>query len=418
MSSRVATRSSSRANGSASSSSKKQVKKSTTNKKDNKKGSASHGRSAVGNGNVSPGDSDANDEERPDSPSSTSSEGRPKESLKPTKQSSGQQQHTTVAAANAPDFNSLVAVMAAAMNGAATANAIRQPSSSPTRRVEVRLRDISAYKGTAGEALDSWIAQLTLHYDNYVVEQGASESQFVASAATTLADAAVVWWQSVDPTKRPKSWSGMQTALKAQFQPIDSTETARSELWELKQSPQQSVVEYVSAFRRLLARAGKELASPSIQTLLTERFIAGLRSADIKRDLKKGKVKVLDTAIEMASTLDGCEGSSNSVNTAAVAIEAASMRAQLAALTAEMQSWKKKAGNDFSSSSSSNGYDSRRDRGANKGSFNASANRIPGLTGEMAKHRRENGLCLYCGHKDHIVRDCPDRVNKKAPTLN
>jgi hypothetical protein len=414
-----ATRSANRANGSASSSNKKPVKKSTTNKKDNKKGSASHGRSAVGNGNVSPGDLDANDEERPDSPSSTSSEGRPKESLKPTKQSSGQHTKSVVNAPAHEDIKALAQAISMVLEQ-------RQPSASPTRsmvdltstrRVDVRLRDVTPYKGTAGEALDAWIDEISLHHDNYVVAQGASEAIFIAAVAPMLKDAAVVWWRSIAPTARPKSWSEMQTALRAQFQPFSTVQRARREFRRLEQSAKQSVVEYASAFRQLVTQIGAELAGVDRQPALTEQFIDGLRNEEIRSKLMQDEVKELDVAIRKAVTLESCT-SKSSVDVAAVAVEAASMRAQLAALTAEMQSWKKKAGNDSSSSSSSNGYDSRRDRGANKGSFNASANRIIGLTGEMAKHRRENGLCLYCAGKDHIVRDCPDRVAKKSPTLN
>jgi hypothetical protein len=209
----------------------------------------------------------------------------------------------------------------------------------------------------------------------------------------------------------------MHTALRAQFQPFSTVQRARREFRRLEQSAKQSVVEYASAFRQLVTQIGAELAGVDRQPALTEQFIDGLRNEEIRSKLMQDEVKELDVAIRKAVTLESCT-SKSSVDVAAVAVEAASMRAQLAALTAEMQSWKKKAGNDSSSSSSSNGYDSRRDRGANKGSFNASANRIIGLTGEMAKHRRENGLCLYCAGKDHIVRDCPDRVAKKSPTLN
>ena len=63
-------------------------------------------------------------------------------------------------------------------------------------------------------------------------------------------------------------------------------------------------------------------------------------------------------------------------------------------------------------------YDSRRDRGANRGTVGSVSSSVPGLSEAAAKARRENNQCYWCGSKEHTKRDCPDRAAGKPPRLN
>lgn len=296
-----------------------------------------------------------------------------------------------------------------------TSTPLQSSNNSNDRRITIRLSDITKYKGDAGETFDNWSIQMAMRHRNYVHAQGAGEIQFVAAAAETLDAAAATWWLSVEVNNLPKTWKDMEDALRKQFQPVTSDVRAREELLDLKQLPKQSVPEYANAFRRLLNRAGSDFAVPNMQQLLTERFISGLRSQDIRRDLKKDAVKQLDRAIEIATRLDGCDSSSSSSNQVATAsLVDNAVLTQLAAITARLDSMEKgKRG-----SSNQGQYESRRDRGVNKSNFGSLQRSVPGLTDAMAHARRENGQCMWCGSKEHIKRDCPDRVNKKSPTLN
>lgn len=297
-----------------------------------------------------------------------------------------------------------------------------QPS---TRTVEVRLRDVPRYKGESGDALDSWLAALDLRHRNWVGVQGAEERRFVAAVAECFEGAAVTWWMSLLTADLPVSWSAMRAALQKQFQPVTTDERARSDLLSLKQGAKQPLVEYVATFRRLLAKAGPELATAP--AFVAELFVNGLRAADIRRDLKKENVRQLDRAIEIATRLDGCDGGSGSSDLAAASAPgedsspAGDLRAQIAALTHAVNAIAQQQ-HSFSASSSSSGggrrYDSRRDRGANKGPTGSAAGGVPGLSDAVAKARRENSQCYWCGSKEHTKRDCPDRAANKPPKLN
>ena len=293
-----------------------------------------------------------------------------------------------------------------------------QPSVAGARAVEVRLRGITPYKGETGDALEAWIAALNIQYDDFVIAQGATEPRFVAAAAGTLADAAVVWWQSVAASARPKTWADMQAALCKQFQSVTNASRARDELMELKQLPKQSVVDYAAAFRRLKTRAGAEFEAPIMQGFLVERFTKGLRSSETRRDLLKTVITKLDDAIEMATRLEGLgtTASSSSEHVSNMEVDMSSaILARLAAMEQTMRVAAAPPGNREQRQQ----YDSRRDRGANKSSrFTPAWQRIDGMTKELADKRYAAHECLYCGGKEHTMRDCIDRVSKRPPKLN
>lgn len=300
-------------------------------------------------------------------------------------------------------------------------NRVATPAPQPaTRTVEVRLRDVPHYKGESGDALDSWLAALDLRHRNWVGVQGAEERRFVAAVAECFEGAAVTWWMSLSVSDLPASWSAMRAALQKQFQPVTADVRARGDLLALKQGAKQPLVEYVATFRRLLAKAGSELAAAP--ALVAELFVNGLRSADIRRDLKKENVRQLDRAIEIATRLDGCDGGNGSSDLAAAsAFGEDDWRTQIAALTHAVNAIAQQQHSSSASSSSSGGgrrYDSRRDRGANKGSTGSAAGSVPGLSDAVAKARRENNQCYWCGSKEHTKRDCPDRAANKPPKLN
>ncbi len=278
-----------------------------------------------------------------------------------------------------------------------------------TRLVEVRLRNITAFKGETGDALEAWIASLDLQYDDYVTARGATELVFVAAAAGTFTDAAVVWWQSIASVDRPKTWSSMQTAVCKQFQSVTNSSRARDALMELKQSGKQSVVEYSTSFRNLKTRAGKDFSTAAMQQFLIERFIKGLHSNEIRRDLIKAEVTSLDEAIALASRVDGfnSQASGDSVSNAEMDSVSSVILARLSAMEQKLDS----------NNSGNQQYESRRDKGANK-RFTPIWQQIPGMTRELVEKRRAANQCFYCGSNAHSVRDCADRVNKKPARLN
>jgi hypothetical protein len=293
------------------------------------------------------------------------------------------------------------------------------PQASPKRAPHIKLDGVTPYKGAAGDALDAWVAQVSLHHAVYVAQGDATEAQFVAKAATTLADAAVVWWQSLAASARPNTWDGMHAALSRRFQPVSSAERALNELMSLQQSKGQTASEYAATFQRLQTLVG---AGQLSQTVLVARFTQGLTAARARERLLEEPPTTLQEAIDKASRLDGRSTSAAAASCAAVATD--DMSARLAALDAKLDAMQRRDGEpkrergQSSQSPPMKKYRSRRDRGANKTPRGMAWTKVPGLTSELAAKRMEKNLCYYCGSDKHTTRDCSDRESGRPPTLN
>jgi hypothetical protein len=277
-------------------------------------------------------------------------------------------------------------------------------------RRELRFPGIAAFGGESGDPLESWIAQISLRHDLYVAQDDVPESKFVANAATTLADAAVVWWQSLEKDSRPATWRAMKEAIRTQFQPVTSAEQAREALVELKQTKSQSVIQYASEFRRLLARAGKDEFS---ERFLIERFTKGLYDKSVQRDLRRIAASHSSVAesIALATRVDGCappagreQDTESCAAAAASPSSATGLEARVAELEALLRTFQSRSG------TSDNNF-GRSHREGDRGG------RVPGLSGDEAHRRMTTGRCLWCARTEHRARECPDRAQSKPPTL-
>lgn len=290
-------------------------------------------------------------------------------------------------------------------------------ATSVARTVEVKLRNIDSYRGEAGEPLDAWIAQVQTQYDDFVHTRGAKENHFVAQAATTLAGPVTTWWQSVPIDKRPKTWEAMQDEVRRQFQPITSNTRARQELMECQQG-RQSVIVYAGRFRNLKTSAGAVFDAPEMQEFLVERFVQGLKSDEIRRDITKEGITKLDAAIERATRMEGLHGASNHRSEHVASAETTQGTSQSDAIIARLAALLDQRSTSAPPRRDNRApYDSRRDRGANK-QRTPLWTQVRGLTKEVADKRYQGNLCLFCASPSHTMRDCKDREEGKAPRLN
>jgi hypothetical protein len=304
---------------------------------------------------------------------------------------------------------------------AAAAVAAPPPRGAHTARP--KLAPPSTYAGSAGAALDNWLRELQQQFEWYAI---ADDGGRLALAAAHLRGTALDWWHAL--AVRPTSWStdvqgapSFLTALRARFQPVNSAQTARMQLDELKQGTR-SVQEYITQFNALLARVPDMAESDRLH-----RFVKGLRG-NIAAQLRVQGVATLYDAVQMAarvgtllelgsgSTLAAnvpSSGGPSAMDLSAVdlddtgaAIVAASDTgaasaptrvAQLEQRLALMQHMQVQMLNALQGFRSSSGRGAARDR-------------VPGLTPEQLALRLEKGLCFACGEPGHQKRNC---TNKK-----
>ena len=172
------------------------------------------------------------------------------------------------------------------------AAAAAAPTSSGAPRP--RIPPASHYAGSA-VALDNWVREMTQQFAWYRI---VAPEERVAMACAQLRGPALDWWSTLPAAtsaELSQSERRFVQALRERFQPVDSAQTARLALDSLRQGPKQSVHDYTSDFRRLLAAVPDMSEADRVH-----RFVQGLR-APVQAQLLVHGVKTLDEAIAMAA---------------------------------------------------------------------------------------------------------------------
>ena len=344
-----------------------------------------------------------------------------------------------VAAAAAPPAAAAAAVMDAAQFGAIMAQ-VQQQNAAQVQQIvaqlaphagagpQPRFAAPTTFDGRAG-TLDAWKADMLRQFAWY---NTAADAARIRVASAHLKDAAGDWWTSLAANARPITWVALVAALEARFQPINSAELARSQLYALVQG-KKTINEYVDSFRRLLGRltdaAGNIDMAASDQL---QHFRKGLRPS-IALQIDMQGITTLDAAINLAvrvgSRIDMASSSSSSGSssssshhapmeldnieglesdtTATDAADAPITRAEMKLMLAAMQDTRRAAGASGSSSRGSNG--SRNNRHVRFSSGQSRFPTVPHLTPEQVKEYMDAGKCFGCGSHDHRSRQCPKR---------
>jgi hypothetical protein len=286
-----------------------------------------------------------------------------------------------------------------------------------------RIAPPSSYAGESGAALDNWLRELEQQFSWYQLTTDADRTRL---AAAHLRSTALDWWSSLEPAAAlalAASWAQFEAALRARFQPVNSAQTARRQLDELRQGPRQSVHDYISAFRRILTAAKSMGEDDRVHC-----FVRGLRPA-IATQLRIHGVGKLDDAIAMAArvgTLGEMAGPAAAPHYGSAAASAGSAPMELDALAAieGLERETGEAGEQAATSSAApitqaqfqqllNAMREQRGRGAGKpAGFDPRDRRLPkvaGLTPAQVKEHMDNGKCFGCGSKEHMSRSCPKK---------
>ena len=289
-----------------------------------------------------------------------------------------------------------------------------------------RLPPPSQYDGRSAAALDGWLRELQQQFEWYATAGDASRLRF---AGALLKGVALDWWSSLgdaaggmlpSESTRPTTYADFVVRLRGRFQPINSAQTARLQLDDLRQGAKQTVHEYISSFRSLLVHVADMSEGDRVH-----RFLRGLRPA-IATQLRVQGVSTLDAAIGMAarvgsiaefgssfgsspaaaaaangdmmdiSNIEGLErettGCSSSESTAPVT------QSQLVELLNAMR-------NERSSNRSKDSKAGGKDVAA------AIAKRFK-LTLEQVREHFDKGQCFNCDGTGHSSRSCPKPQKK------
>ena len=294
------------------------------------------------------------------------------------------------------------------------------PEQSRFARKEPRSQDLREYDGAAGVKLDEWLQELALAADLY--ELNARET--VKFAASRLRGAALQWWLALDAQERMTVTNAntLAAALRARFQPVTASRTAREQLDKLQQGSHH-INDYIADFQRLrtsLPTMGEDDALYA--------FERGLRR-DLAEKLRMQGVSTLRDAIAMAARVGGLSqvaatGSQSRAaaahqmevdDTGAASLDDRITRAVLNAMQAQggvsglgAKTQTQRGYNSERGASARGGGAARGGRGGRVGGRGGFTYTIPGVPAALVEQRRAAGQCLRCGSMEHRGMECPN----------
>ena len=118
----------------------------------------------------------------------------------------------------------------------------------------------------------------------------------VAHAVGFLSDDATTWWRNLRESSRPVTWQEFSESIKQRFLPLTESETARDDLWNLRQTT--SVAVYSAKFSTIVAAIDDMGDADQL-----DRYIHGLK-APLQLEMKRFPPQSLKEAMNMAERLD------------------------------------------------------------------------------------------------------------------
>ena len=294
-----------------------------------------------------------------------------------------------------------------------------QLAQAPAAQRGPRFAAPTSFDGRSG-TLDAWKADMLRQFEWYTTH---ADVDRLRVAVAHLQGPAGDWWASLPPP-RPATWVAFLAALESRFQPVNSTEIARTKLYALSQG-KQTINEYVDHFRRLLARI-PDMGAPD----QLHQFRRGLRPAIVMQlDVQMPPIATLSDAINLAvrvgsrfdmaasssssgshsgngapmelDNIEGLEGDTSATNNADAPVTQSQFKLLLAAMQDNRRGGR---GAGAGASSSGSGGHGRSSGGQSRG-----LPRIPHLTETQVKEYMAAGKCFGCGATDHSSRGCHKR---------
>ena len=239
--------------------------------------------------------------------------------------------------------------------------------------------NLEKFSGKLGENPQEWAFTMDASFNaSHVLEQDK-----VNIAITCLRDAARTWWRNrlMEPNP-PANWNDFVVELIQAFQSINPVKEARDRLARLKQT--KSVRAYATAFK------ATALEIPGItDDEKRDRFIRGLKS-NTQKEVELRDPATFEDAVGVAERYD--------------------------AISYRIHNYESAAGG-LARNMSGNGQRSTTFSEAQPmelGNINQASKTFTKLTPEIREQLKQEGRCLYCREKGHVVQNC-QKLKTKHP---
>lgn len=323
----------------------------------------------------------------------------------------------------------------------------------PSKLVGIKLPQPDKFKGEIGSDCERWIRSLERQFD--FVGVGVDDPRRVQVAVLHFSDNAELWWENLGSGGRATAsltWAVFVDTLLHRFRPVLQAEFARNRLFAVRQALSESVSSVVQRFLRELGPIEQEM-HPKDQV---HHFRVALKDRRIVFKLHESKPSSLAEAIQVAtsweaqfasaagalvqagvpSTLRSGHGTSSSFvprsspsssSSGSAPMEISQMEqgmfedtqssasehpaaAAASAREATPSDWMKQLV-EIQKSFLAVMSTQRGNNGTRGGpGDNKKKSYVQGLDSSVVQDRLRKGLCIKCGEKGHMKKECPNSL--------
>ena len=249
----------------------------------------------------------------------------------------------------------------------------------PKLNKKYRFKVLDEKFGGSANKVELWLFNL----EEYFIEAQIKKVMWIDIATSRMVDDATLWWRMLRKSdKEPVKWKHFKTAIRDRFLPLNAHRANRARLEECKQVA--SVTKYNSAFQAAYVECNDVSEAEA-----RSRYISGLRS-QTQRYVELENPKTLREAMKIAENFDHTSFRPHHEH-------------HVSRSNQGSRPFKFKSKSRFHKGQSTRQRDDPMDLDqVEKHSIK--------LSWEEAK---KFGLCVACGEKGHIKRNCP-RLPQKA----
>jgi hypothetical protein len=286
---------------------------------------------------------------------------------------------------------------------------LRQPSAPKADKIKVREPD--TFDGTTPRKLRDFLISCNLHFRNRA-ETFSSDEKKIIFILSYLKGSALSWFEPGlnDPTNSAHwiwDYEAFLAELESNFGPHDPIGDAEKALSDLAMKKTARITKYNVDFWELASRVEWNEAA------LRERYFRGLPlrlRIEVLRGGKPDKLADLRLKAQDADNIYWMQEEETRVETKNTSSTGNSGKKD--SKGTQSSSNQSKTTSQYNSNSTSTSKNTTKDKPKN--SIAEKLGKDGKLTGEERERRMKEGLCLYCGEKGHMSKDCNKSKTAKA----
>lgn len=330
-----------------------------------------------------------------------------------------------------------------------TAAASAAQGQAPSKLVGIKLPHPDKFKGEIGSDCERWIRSLERQFE--FVGVGVDDPRRVQVAVLHFSDNAELWWENLGSSGRATAsltWAVFVDTLLHRFRPVLQAEFARNRLFAVKQTHSETVSSVVQRFLRELGPIEQEM-HPKDQV---HHFRVALKDRRIVYKLHEAKPSSLAEAIQVATSWEAQfasagalvqagapftmrSGTSSSFVPRASSSSSSSGSMPMEISQMEQAMFEENEASEHAASTSVGAREptpsdwmkqmvdmqksflavmstqrSNHSNNGNRGGDNKKKSYVQGLDSTVVQDRLRKGLCIKCGEKGHMKKECPNSL--------